>query len=79
MSDKWNASGLVFKDISSELERTYTFPGGDRVNILRPLALHVSTSGGHRIYAEDGTSHYIQSGWLAITWKVKPGQPNFVM
>lgn len=74
----WNASGLDFTDISSELERTYIYPKLEQVFVCNPVALHVSDSGGHRIHTEDGTSYYIKPGWLAIKWKVKPGQPNFV-
>ena len=73
-----NQSGLKFTDISSEDVREYTFPGGDVVRIVAPLNLHVSESGGHRVFDAGGTSHYIPKGWIHLRWSVKDGQPNFV-
>ncbi len=73
-----NETDMDFTDISSERERVYTFPTGKTYQIDHPEQLHVSSSGGHRIF--DGThSHYIQpkEGW-AIRWRVKEGFPNFV-
>lgn len=72
-----NESGLEFTDISSEESRVYTFPNGS-VTVLGPTHLHVSKSGGHRIFSIDGLSRYIPSGWICLTWKAKRGQPNFV-
>lgn len=74
-----NESSLEFKDISSEIEREYTFPNGNKLMIKGPLYLHVSNSGGHRLYDNDGYCHYIQpeQGW-SIKWKVKEGKPSFV-
>jgi hypothetical protein len=79
-----NESGLDFTDISSELYREYEFPpSGDRIcndviHINSPMKLNVSKSGGHRIFDENGVSHYIPSGWIHLSWCVKDGQPNFV-
>jgi len=42
-------SHLTFFDISNESMREYNFANGDSVEILNPIALHVSASGGHRI------------------------------
>jgi hypothetical protein len=72
-----NESNLVFTDISSEAERTYTFPGGDVVKVQGPLQLNVSPSGGHRVFAQDGC-HYIPAGWIHLHWKVRDGAPHFV-
>lgn len=74
-----NEIGLAFTDISSESEREYHFPSGQRLFIDKPLYLHVSKSGGHRLYAEDGYCYYIQpkEGWW-IKWKVREGKPSFV-
>jgi len=74
-----NESELVFNDISSERKREYTFPNGKKLKIAKPLFLNVSASGGHRLYAEDGYSYYVQpvQGWY-IKWKVRKGKPNFV-
>lgn len=72
-----NESGLDFVDISSELSRAYTFPSGQVVKIDGPQQLHVSASGGHRIYAEDGC-HYIPAGWIHLHWTTREGAPHFV-
>jgi len=73
-----NESGLSFTDISSEAERVYNFGSKGFVKITAPLYLSVSDSGGHRIFSQDGKSHYIPSGWLQLTWTAKPGHPDFV-
>jgi hypothetical protein len=74
-----NESGLEFTDISSESFREYHFSNGRLLKIFKPLFLHVSKSGGHRVFDDDGISYYIQpsEGWF-ITWQVDPGKPNFV-
>jgi hypothetical protein len=74
-----NESGLNFNDISSELNREYTFPNGNKLLILKPLYLNVSKSGGHRLYDESGTCYYVQpaEGWY-IKWQPREGQPSFV-
>ena len=73
-----NESGLKFKDITAEKFREYTFPNGKKLKIKNPLQLHVSESGGHRLFDLDGVSWYVQpkEGWY-IRWKVKDGRPNF--
>jgi len=74
-----NETDLKFDDISSEKEREYIFPNGNKLLIGNPLYLNVSKSGGHRLYTEDGWCYYVQpkEGW-AIRWKVKAGKPSFV-
>lgn len=72
-----NKSDNKFVDISTEVGRTYFFPGGDEVYISAPQWLSVS-AGGHRILDGEGFSHYIPKGWIRITWKVKAGNPHFV-
>jgi hypothetical protein len=74
-----NESNLVFDDISSEAEREYGFPNGQRLSIGKPLYLNVSKSGGHRLYTEDNWCYYIQpkEGWW-IKWRVREGKPHFV-
>lgn len=62
-------------DISSEKYRRYVFPDGV-VEIVEPLNLHVSESGGHRVF--NGRSWYIPPTWIAIEWEAKDGQPHFV-
>jgi hypothetical protein len=48
---------LVFKDISDEMVREYPTVG---LSIEKPLKLHISKSGGHRIIASDGWCYYVQ-------------------
>jgi len=74
-----NESNLEFQDISSEIEREYGFPNGQRLFIEKPLYFNVSKSGGHRLYTEDHWCYYVQpkeSWW--IRWKVREGKPHFV-
>lgn len=73
-----NESGLKFVDISSEKYRTYFFSADKWVMIENPTHLHVSASGGHRVFDAQGLSHYIPKGWIHLMWEAKEGQPNFV-
>jgi hypothetical protein len=66
-----------FKDISTEIFREYTFPGGDKVTISKPVRLAVSDSGGHRIVDAVGASHYIPPRWIHLRFEVVSGAPNF--
>lgn len=75
-----NVSGLVFKDIDDEEFRQYMFVRDGKVivlKIVRPIKLHVSKSGGHRLFTEAGTSMYIPYGWIGIEWKAKKGADHF--
>lgn len=74
-----NESELKFTDISSEIQREYGLVNGNTLYIGNPLYLHVSESGGHRIYTQDEWCYYIQpkEGWW-IKWKVREGKPHFV-
>ena len=78
VDDFKNESGLDFTDISTEAVRRYHYKGGETVTIKGPLMLHVSRAGGHRIFDENGVSHYIPKGWIQLTWVAKPGEANFV-
>ncbi|WP_028003164.1 hypothetical protein [Sinorhizobium meliloti] len=71
-----NNSGLEFKDISSEVSRTYHFAQRS-FTIDEPLKLNVSASGGHRIFDASGKSHYIPAGWLHLEWVAKEDAPHF--
>jgi hypothetical protein len=66
-----NKSNLDFKDISSNEWREYHFPNKEVIRLEKPLWLHVSKN-GHRVFTEDGLSHYIPNGWLHLTWKADP-------
>lgn len=72
-----NNSDLEFSDISSEKWRQYDW-GHTTILIESPLSLNVSESGGHRVLAADGVSHYIPSGWIHLSWEAKDGAPHFV-
>lgn len=78
MSEFNNKSGLEFTDISSEEFRQYDFGDHRHVRINAPLQLHVSPSGGHRVFDSKGVSHYIPPTWYHLYWKAKDGQPHFV-
>jgi hypothetical protein len=67
---------VVFKSIEDEEVRTYQFGFDQKVKILDPIALHISNSGGHRVVDSAGVAHYIQSGWLAVSWVNKEGAPR---
>ena len=73
-----NESNLQFTDISSEQQRTYTFPDGELTHIQQPCWLAVSVSGGHRLLDSAGVCHYVPSGWIHLTWVVKDDAPHFV-
>lgn len=74
-----NSSTLKFNDISSEEWREYVFSDTLIVRINGPLGLNVSKAGGHRLVDSDGSSHYIPRGWKHLRWRVKEGEPHFVM
>lgn len=76
-----NHTNYEFTDISSEEWREYVYIDGGKVarfRIDKPAWLHVSESSGHRVYNEEGFSFYLNSSFVAIKWKTKEGQPNFV-
>lgn len=68
---------LEFSDLSDEEYRVYEWPDGSRIQLVSPLKLNVSKSGGHRVLTVDGISHYIPSGWNHLFWLSKPGMPRF--
>jgi hypothetical protein len=73
-----NGTQHTFEDISSEQSREYVFPDCV-VKIDEPVALNVNySSGGHRVFDANGTSHYIPSGWRELKWTVNPDKPHFV-
>jgi len=75
-----NTSPHTFQDVSSEAYREYQFAKDGRVVTLRidaPLRLHVSSSGGHRVFDAGGVSHYVPAGWHHLSWKVKDDAPHF--
>lgn len=72
-----NESSNTFSDIGSEEYRIYRFPGGEEVKISAPRLLSVS-AGGHRLFDDEGVSHYVPKGWIHLRWKAWEGKPNFV-
>ena len=73
-----NESGLKFDDINSEKTRIYHFSDGNTLVIEKPSKLHVSKSGGHRLYDESNKCYYVAPKWNYIEWSVKDGAPSFV-
>lgn len=74
-----NGTKLHFSDLSDELFRVYVFPDME-IRIEKPLRLNVTKKEGgdsHRVYDENGVSHYIPQGWRHLYWMVKPGQSSF--
>lgn len=65
-------------DISSEAFRIYAYADGKRFRINAPVSLYVLEGGSHRVVDGDGMTHRPTPGWLAISWKPKPGEPAFV-
>jgi len=49
-----------------EQDRVYTFPAGDKVEIIGVRSIHVSKSGTHRINTLDGKKHIIPNTWIHI-------------
>ena len=74
LEDVTNNKDLKFSSLRDEKERIYLFPNGKKFKIKNPLWFNCSASGGHRIYAADGWSYYIQpkEGWV-LKWEVKDG------
>ena len=66
--DVQRRSGIEFRDISGVEYRKYYFRG-HTITIERPVALHVSESGGHKLVCASGESVYIDSSFLAISWR----------
>lgn len=83
MSEKAVTESPVAKDvgadISGEMFRVYTFPGGETVRVDKPVRLWgkppLGSSGGgsHRIALENGNGVYVPYGWIKIEWQNKPG------
>ena len=47
----------------AETSRTYTFPGGDKIEIRGVTNLLVRPSGNHRLISSDGKLHIVPFGW----------------
>lgn len=73
-----NKTDLHFVDITSEKYREYVFASGVIIRIDNPIKLHVSSTGGHRIFDGASMSHYIPKGWIQLRWFARSGQPHFV-
>lgn len=68
---------LKHNSLTDEIYRDYVWPNGTLVRIAQPQAIHISTSGGHRILDSNGVSHYIPTGWIHLRWETKEGCPAF--
>lgn len=65
-------------DISSEAYRIYTYADGKTFRINDPDQLFITESGSHRVTDADGLTHRPERGYVAISWKPRPGRPAFV-
>lgn len=79
-----NNPNLKFSDLTDEEFRVYEYLnevggqiGWEKVVMYGPVALAVSSSGGHRVVTSDGKSHYLPAGWKHLYWQVKTGRPAF--
>lgn len=74
-----NNPDLKFSDISDEEFRAYEFlrDNGrvDRLILPNPVALRVSSSGGHYVVTADGRTHYVPFQWKHLYWESKFGKP----
>lgn len=64
-------------DVSDEVVRRYTFPGGHTTAVVAPVRLWVKKKAGgdsHRLALANGNGVYIPAGWLKIEWENKPGK-----
>jgi len=64
-------------DISSELQRVYTYPDGTTNVQSNSVILYITEDGGHRILSDSGWVHYIPKGWTGLKWL--PKDPNLAV
>ena len=79
MDEFINNTEYDFVEIA-EKYRIYTFVRNGKehkVKLNNPRKLFVSKSGGHRIFTDDGASHYIPAGWIHLYWKSMEGKSHF--
>ncbi len=50
----------------NEQNRTYTFPGNQKIDLVGIVSINVSKSGTHRINTKDGKKHIVPPGWIHI-------------
>lgn len=77
MDFEYISDTLEFKSLEDEEYRVYIFSKNESVRIENPVALHVSGSGGHRVFDKSGVSHYIPNKWIHLYWEVKHGEKPF--
>jgi hypothetical protein len=73
-----NESHRTFTDISSEEVRSYLLATGQKMDILRPQWLSISSTGHHYIVALSGDVFCVAPGWMALSWLPIEGAPHFV-
>lgn len=49
-----------------EKQRTYTFPGGEKVTLVGVTHFLARESGTHRLQTADGKLHIVPTGWLHV-------------
>lgn len=68
-------------DISMEERREYVTRGGAVYRIDRPIKLHITDTGSHRVVDAEGMVHRppkFEGNEYAVRWKPMAGQPDFV-
>lgn len=64
-------------DVTSEARRIYVYANGE-YEIAEPVSVFITDSGSHRVIDAAGWTHRPETGWIAIKWLPKSGQPAFV-
>jgi hypothetical protein len=68
-------------DCSSEEWVEYHYEGDKKHRIVNPVERHIfmgKSGWTQRVIDGAGVTHRPTPGWLAMSWKPKPGQPAYV-
>lgn len=68
-------------EVDSEEWVEYHYDGGKRHRINNPVRRYIfqgKSGWTQRVIDADGVTHRPTPGWLAMSWKSKPGYPEFV-
>jgi hypothetical protein len=71
-----NETDRKFIDISHEKVRIYSWGRNKEIRIENPQWLSIGAR-GHRVVDGTGKAHFIQNGWLEVSWEPKEGAPQF--
>ena len=70
-----NESEREFKSLEAEAWRSYTYPNGDILEIINPIALSISGS-GHYVIDSEGVVNFFPKGFIRLRWHNKIDQAN---